>query len=185
MRKDNHWRWDALLEYVAPSAGEIEKVADELCKKALQIAKSPLHPLLQQSGLDHLDRRTEFLQAFKSALEEGIARKLAIWQPGTQAVFKYEETRLSSLEHWDGSIHLLVKVPRLSKALDVLGKTLDRSLVKSLKNLDWPRIRTRRSVLEIQQVTARELRHGIGYGAMFCAVHMAPVRVWPAERRAG
>jgi hypothetical protein len=182
MRETNRWRWEALLEHVAPDAGEFERVADEVCRKALNIARSSLHPLLQQNGLDRLDRRTEFLQAFKSALEEGIARKLALWQPGTQAVFKYEETRLPSLEDWDGSIHLLVKVPRLSAALDILANTLDRSLLKSLKRLGWPRVRARQSVLEVQQVTPRELRHGIGYGAMFYAVYMAPARIWPREQ---
>jgi hypothetical protein len=182
MRDVNHWDSEALLEHGAPDARKLERVADELCRKALIIAKSSVHPLLQQNDLDRLDGRPEFLQAFKSALEEGIARKLALWQPGTQAIFKYEETRLASLENWDGSIHLLVKVPRLSKTVDVLGKTLDRSLLKSLKRLGWTRIQKRQSVLDVQQVTPRELRHGIGYGGMFYAVYMAPARVWPQEQ---
>ena len=90
---------------------------------------------------------------------------------------------MESRNFWDGSIHLLVKVPRLSNAVRVMGKVLDRSLVKTLKQLGWERFQKRQTVLEVQQVTADELRHGISYGAMFHAVHSVPVKVWPRKRR--
>ncbi len=84
---------------------------------------------------------------------------------------------------WDGSIHLLAKVPRLSDTLRILGRRLDRSLVKYLRQLHWPRFQKQQSILEVQQVTLSELRHGIGYGAMFHAVYTVPVKVWPQDKR--
>jgi hypothetical protein len=90
---------------------------------------------------------------------------------------------VESKEAWDGSIHLLVKIPRLSHAVKVLGKKLDQGLTKYLKQLGWSRFRTRQSVLEIQQVTPNEMRHGVSYGAMFYAVYTVPVKVWPRDRR--
>jgi hypothetical protein len=63
-----------------------------------------------------------------------------------------------------------------------LGKKLDQSLVKYLKHLGWSRFQKRESILEIQQVTPNELRHGISYGAMFYAVYTVPVKVWPQNR---
>jgi hypothetical protein len=86
---------------------------------------------------------------------------------------------------WDGSIHLLVKVPRLSNAIKTFGKKLDQNLTYCLQQLGWSRFRTRHSVLEVQQVTSNELRHGISYGAMFHAVYSVPVKVWPLKRSAG
>lgn len=86
-------------------------------------------------------------------------------------------------ETWDGSIRLRVKVPRLSDAIRALGRKLDRSLVKYLRQLAWQRFQAHESMLEIHQVTPHELRHGIGYGAMFFAVHTAPIEVWPQDRR--
>jgi hypothetical protein len=83
------------------------------------------------------------------------------------------------MDTWDGSIHLLVKVPRLSDKVKRLGQLLDRSLVMCLRQSGWERFPTHHPVLEVQQVTPSELRHGIGYGAMFCAVYTAPVKVWP------
>jgi hypothetical protein len=180
-----HWHEEAVTKYVLPDIRNFGEVANDLCERALNNAKAQLHPLLRNTELDRLGQRSEFLQAFKSALEQGIARKLAVWQPGVQAVFKYDETWTENMETWDGSIHLLVKVPRLSNTVKALGKKLDGGLVKCLKRLGWQRFRTLESILEVQQVTPNELRHGIGYGAMFCAVYTVPVRVWPRDRQVG
>jgi hypothetical protein len=175
---------EELVQNVVPIPSDFGRVADELCEKALDEAKSQLHPLLQQIELNRLDQRGEFLEAFKSALEQMIARKLAAWQPSVQAVFKYDETRLENIATWDGSIHLLVKVPRLSNGLRAAGQKLDKSLLKYLRQMMWKRIQTIQSILDVHQVTPNELRHGIGYGAMFCAVYTAPVKIWPRDRKA-
>lgn len=163
---------------------DLGDVANDLCEKAVVDAKGQLHPLLQNSELDRLEQRDEFRSAFKNALEQRIARKLALWQPNVEAVFKYDVTPTQQMPDWDGSIHLLVKVPRLSNAVKALGKKLDRGLVKSLKQLGWRHFPERQSVLEVQQVTPNELRHAVGYGAMFCAVYNVPIKVWPQSRRA-
>jgi hypothetical protein len=161
---------------------DLEQVANELCKTALNVAKGQLHPLLQNTKLERLDQRKEFVQAFKNALEERIARKLASWQPGVQAVFKFDETRMKNNDSWDGSIHLLVMVSHLSNTVKALGEMLDQSLVKCLKQLDWSRFQKTQSILEVQQVTPNEIRRGISYGAMFYAVYTVPKKVWAQNR---
>jgi hypothetical protein len=147
----------------------------------LNDAKEQLHPLMRTAELRHLRKRIEFVEAFKRALEQRIAQRLAAWQPGVLAVFQFDETRRE--KPWDGSIHLLVKVPHLSDAIKTLGKKLDDNLTACLKEgLGWSRFRQRRSILEVQQVTLNELRHGISYGAMFSAVDSVPVKVWSSKR---
>jgi hypothetical protein len=160
---------------------DLGKEATDLCNKALRDAKSHLHPLLQNIALDRLDQRSEFLKAFKSALEERIARELVVWLPGVEAVFKYDEVWTESVEDWDGSVHLLLKVPRLSGVVKTLAKRLDGSLLKHLRQSGWSRFQKSQTILEVHQVTPRELRHALGYGAMFCAVYSAPIRIWPPE----
>ncbi len=155
--------------------------ASTLCAKALEDARTCLHPLIRNTEARLLSQRIEFVRALKSSLEQRIAQKLAAWQPGVQAVYSYEESWVESRERWDGSIHLLVKVPRLVSTVRSLGKNLDKGLVEHLKQLGWSRFQRRHSVLDVQQVTSSELRHGIGYGAMFSAVHSRPVRVWPIK----
>jgi hypothetical protein len=157
---------------------DLQQVTNELCEKALKDAKAQLHPLLQGYELDRLDKRNEFVQAFRQALELRIAKKLALWQPAVEAVFKFDESWMESRTTWDGSVHLLVKVQRLSDAIQSLGRRLDHSLLKHLKQSGWSLFEKKHSILELQQVTPNELRHGIGYGAMFWAVHSVPVKVW-------
>jgi hypothetical protein len=158
---------------------DLERVTNVLCEKALDDAREKVHPLIRNYKLETLEKRNEFVQAFKQALERRLAKKLVLWQPNVQAVFKFDGSGMESRSAWDGSVHLLVKVPRLSNAIQALGRRLDRCLLKYLKGLGWSRFQRKRSFLEVQQVTPNELRHGISYGAMFSAVHSVPVRVWP------
>lgn len=160
---------------------ELEREVNKLCEKALNDAKSQLHPLLQNVDLERLDQRREFTQAFKNALEQQIARKLAVWQPNVQAVFQFDTSRTKSSERWDGSIHLLVMVSKLSKKVKLLGEMLDKILVNYLGQLGLSRFQTSHSILEVQQVTPNEVRRGISYGAMFYAVYTVPVKVWPEK----
>ena len=183
MRDINNDRWENVIEYSIPTSEELEQVARVLCERALNDAKSQLHPLLRYVELSRLDYRAEFLLAFKGALEKRSARKLAVWLPNVQAIFQFDETRVANMECWDGSIHLLVKISRLSNAVDVLGKQLNSGLVRYLTQVGWQRFRACRPVLDVQQVTISELRHAVGYGAMFCAVYTAPVQVWPQDRQ--
>ena len=180
MRNVNHGPRRKPEEYRIPATKDFGQIADDLCENALKDAKEQLHPLLREAQLDRLDERPEFINTFKRAMEQRIARKLAAWDPTVQAVFQFDESPSKS---WDGSIHLLVKVPRLSDTLKILGRRFDWSLVKALWHLNWPRFQKQQSVLDVQQVTLNELRHGIGYGAMFSAVYMVPVKVWPKSRK--
>ena len=75
------WGEKDAIEQSIPDTRNLGMVANHLCEKALQDAKSQLHPLLRNAELDHLDQRGEFLQAFKEALEQRIARRLVSWQP--------------------------------------------------------------------------------------------------------
>lgn len=181
----NNRRMEKLGQYDVPPAKELDQVANDLCQGCLTEAKGQLHPLLQNTELNRLDQRREFLQAFKSTLEQQIARKLAAWYPGIQVIFSYDATPINNTEDWDGTIHLLAKVPRLSKQLKVLSKKLDNSLVNCLKRWNWSRFDKCQSILEVQQVTPNELRHGTGYGAMFFAVYTVPVQVWPLDSDKG
>lgn len=159
---------------------DLEQEVNRLCEKALNDAKSQLHPLLQIVELERLDQRTEFTHAFRNALEQQIARTLALWQPNIQAVFRFDTSRKNN-ERWDGSIHLLIMVSRLSKKVKLLGEVLDKTLVKYLGQLGLSRFQTSHSILELQQVTPNEVRRGISYGAMFYAVYTVPVKVWPKK----
>lgn len=182
MKDVSNKRREELMEVSLPAMKVLGKVAEDICEKALNDAKAELHPLIRNNELTHLRKRSEFVQAFKLALEQRVAQKLAAWQPGVQAVFRFEESWVDKGQSWDGSLHLLVKVTRLSDTIKAFGEKLDRSLTGCLQQLGWSRFLKRQSILDVQQVTLNELRHGIGYGAMFYAVYNIPVKVWPLKR---
>lgn len=185
MKDLNTWEWNNSIKHSRSLPHDVLQAANEICEKALNDAKRQLHPLLRNVELDRLDHRGEFLQTLKRALEERCARKLAAWQPDVQVVFQFDERRITDFDNWDGSIHLLVKVARLSNRVEALGGELDHGLVRYLTQVGWQRFGMRRSILDVQQVTMSELRHAVGYGAMFCAVYTVPVQVWPRDKQVG
>ena len=185
MRNVNNQGWGDRIEPIVPLPNDLSQVANRLCETALEDAKAQMHPLLRSADFRRLGQRMEFVKAFKFALERRIAQMLALWQPDVQAVFQFEESWMENRSAWDGSIHLLVRVPRLSNAIKLIGKALDKSLLKTLKQLGWARFQKRQTVLEVQQVTSEELLHGVSYGAMFYAVYSVPVKVWPMKRHSG
>lgn len=164
-----------------PVVQDFHRIANDICERALKDARQQLHPLIRDNQLGYLRKRSEFVRAFKLALEQRIAHKLAIWQPGTDAIFQFDESWTETRHAWDGTIHLLLKVHRFSGSIKALEKKLNQNLMYSLTQLGWKRFGKRQSILEIQQVTLAEFRHGIGYGAMFYAVHSVPVKVWPIQ----
>ena len=174
-------RSNVSTENNATAPKDFDQIANELCEQALSDAKTQLHPLLRHIELKRLEKRSEFFQAFRLALERRIAGKLAAMQGGRiQAVYRFEETRRRP-GSWDDSIHLLLKVSRVSNTIQAMSKDLDDSLLKRLQQLGWSHFEEWQSVLEIQQVTPKEIRRGISYGAMFCAVYSKPIKVWPKK----
>ena len=159
------------------------QAANDLCEKALNDARAELHPLLRSEPVHRLEQRNGFTDAFKSALEKHIAKRLALWQPSIQSVFRFDDSHATNDPSWDGKIHLLVKVPYLSNAIKSFAKNLDKYLIGYLaKQLGWSRFQRQQSILDVQQVTVNELRHGVSYGAMFSAVYSVPVKVWPLKK---
>ena len=159
------------------------QTANELCEKALNEARAELHPLLRRVDVHRLEKRNDFLEAFKAAMEKHVAKRLAAWQPSIQSVFRFDESHANHDPTWDGRIHLLVKVPRVSNAIKSFERTLDKYLLGYLsRQLGWSRFQEQGSILDVQQVTVNELRHGVSYGAMFRAVYSVPVKVWPLKK---
>ena len=178
MRKTKSSCREETLEPILADFQRLKQIVTELCDAALFDAKAHLHPLLHNEELDKLDSRSEFVQAFKRALEQRIALKLVCWQPCIQAVYGFNAT-LPQERHWDNTIHLLVLLSQPLETIQIMSLMLDLGLVQCLKQLNWSRFQMQESLLEIQQVTPDEVQRGIHYGAMFFSVYNAPYKVWP------
>src|SRR5512146_1245918 len=133
MRNMNLGRREEMRTHPLPDAPYFRGEANGICERALHEAKMGLHPLLEALEIHRLDQRSEFVQGFKLALERRIAQRLVVWQPAVQAVFKFEATRTVEGTPWDGMIHLLIKVPRLSDRIRMFARRLDVHLLDCLK----------------------------------------------------
>jgi hypothetical protein len=179
--KNNGYSRQEVIEDLFEGPFAFGQAAEELCEKALMDAKTQLHPLLQQVNLVKLDQRHEFVEAFKHALERVIAERIGLWLPSVKIVYTFDPPRGSSTECWDYRIHLLILVPRLLPSINELGAMLDYEVLGRLKRLYRSRFQDSKSVIEIQQVTPYEIRHGVCYGAMFYSFYTAPSQVWPVR----
>lgn len=166
------------------NADEFRQIVGELCGHAQKVAIGQLHPLLQRVDLEKLGHRYEFLEVFKQTLESEIAQKIVQWLSSVKTVYRFDASRKNRLEEWDNTIHLLVLVPQLVPSIKELGAILDDTFLTALKHLAWSRFQDSKSVIEIQQVTPEEIRHGVCYGAMFFSYYAAPSQVWPEGRSA-
>lgn len=178
IRESNSYE-QKVIEDLIKNPYAVQQGSDELCETALINAKAQLHPLLQQVDLEKLGLRREFVQAFKHELEKAVATRIVHWLPCVKVVYKFDASRGSSTEGWDNTIHLLILVPRILPSINDLGLKLDNEILKRLKKLGWSRFQDSKSVIEIQQVTSSEIRHGVCYGAMFYSFYTTPSKVWP------
>lgn len=167
------------IESLIQNPYAFKQTSEELCEKALIDAKTQLHPLLRQVEMEKLGQRREFVEAFKHALEKVVAERIALWLPCVKLVYKFDPPRGTSAERWDNMIHLLLLVPRILPGINEFGAKLDSEMLKRLKSLHWSRFQDSKSIIEIQQVTRNEIRHGVCYGAMFYSFYTAPSQVWP------
>lgn len=177
--KRNDYYKQEVIEGLIQNPYAFRQGSSELCEKALIDAKTQLHPLLQQVDLEKLGQRREFVEAFRHALESAVAERIVLWLPSIKVVFKFDSSRASSTDCWDNTIHLLVLVPRLLPSINELGAMLGHEVLERLKRLNWSRFQDSKSIIEIQQVTPYEIRHGVCYGAMFYSFYTAPSQVWP------
>ena len=179
MNKNSSFYKQEVIDGLLKNSYEFRQMSNELSDSALRDARERLHPLLQRGDLEKLGQRHEFLQTFKCSLEREIAQKIVLWLPCVKVVYRFDASRRSSTEEWDNTIHLLVLVPRLMSPIKELGPLLDGEILNGLKRLGWSRFQDSKSIIEIQQVTPEEMRHGVCYGAMFSSVYTAPSQIWP------
>ncbi|GAB4577392.1 MAG: hypothetical protein Fur0022_01230 [Anaerolineales bacterium] len=169
----------AIIEGLLKNPITFRQVTEELCEKAVMDAKAQLHPLLHQVDLEKLGQRREFVEAFQHSLEGVVAERIALWLPWVKVVYRFDALRRRSTDDWDNTLHLLILVPQLLPSMNEFGTILDREMLKRLQHLSWSRFQDAKSIVEIQQVTPNELRHGVCYGAMFYSFYTAPTQVWP------
>ncbi len=124
----------------------------------------------REAPLARLTHEPGFLTPFKLGLAAQCARVLGASEPRVLSAFTYDLA--------DHTIHLLLLVDEASAGLEGFAQEFDRALSASIDALRLPDCFECTSVLDVHQVTPRDVRLGIGLAGLLSSVASAPLRVW-------
>ncbi len=173
----------------------LERLAGGIRDSAVESARNSLHPLLRHLEVALLGRRPDFVSTFYESLAVTVSRALSRMDSHLLAVFRFSSRRetdpATNVPHPGVPLHLLAITDDLeaTQRLPLVG--LDRALQSNLRRLGWPRFAGNARLLDINLLTPRELRRGVGYAGLFSAFYSLPHRIWlrgqagPSGLRAG
>lgn len=170
----------------SPEAMSIQKLAESLRDDALTLAQDKYAVFQRGSDLASLLRHPDFFERFKYGLAVGVAGALAANDRCVLAVYVYDPSINPDSENGedlplDATLHLLALVSSPSAALAAFVASLDRALTASLKSLPSPLFARRESVLDVNLITEKDVRLGLGYAALLSSLFAPPIKVWERE----
>ena len=163
-----------------------QKLAESVRDNALALAQDKYAIFQRGSDIESLLRHPDFFEKFKYGLAVGIADALAANDQRVLAEYVYDPSLNPDSEDGEGlpleaTLHLLVLVSSPSAALSAFVAALDRALTASLKDLPSPLFTRRESVLDVNLITEKDVRLGVGYATLLASVFAPPIKVWARE----
>ncbi len=170
----------------AHQISHLEEIAGAIRDEALALARNKLGVFQQSADLKPLLDQPNFLNYFMYGLATSVAKALAANDQHVLAIYTFEPTASSDSEAGvelpsNTTVHLLVLVTRPSAALEAFVGSLDRTLTARLKELPSSSFSQRESVLDMNLVTEKDVRPGLGYAGLLSAVFAPPIKVWQRE----
>jgi hypothetical protein len=145
-------------------------MADQARDQAIEHVRRLGPETWRQEDLARLTHEPGFLHPFKMGLAAQAARVLGASEPRVLTAFTYDLA--------DHVLHLLLLVDEPSEGLDGFVREFDQTLTASIDALRMPECFECTSVLDVHQVTPRDVRLGIGLAGLLSSVANAPLRVW-------
>lgn len=169
-----------------PGVSSLDETAETIRDDALALVKQRLHIIQRDANLESLFRHPDFFDRFKDGLAAGVAKALAANDQRVLVIYTYDPLANPDKESGeemplDATVHLLVLVATPSAALSAFVASLDRALTASLKSLPSPLFVQRESVLDVNLITEKDVRLGLGYAALLSSLFVPPIKVWARE----
>jgi hypothetical protein len=161
---------EALEAATRDVANRMVATADQARDEAIEHVRHLGPETWRQEGLAKLTHEPGFLGPFKLGLAAQCARVLGASEPRVLTGFTYDLS--------DHVLHLLLLVDEPSAGLEGFVREFDRALTASIDQLRLPECFECTSVLDVHQVTPRDVRLGIGLAGLLSSVANAPLRVW-------
>src|SRR5512137_422726 len=151
-------------------AGRMAVTADRARDQAIEHVRRLGPETWRQKELSRLTHEPGFLSPFKMGLAAQVARVLGASEPRVLSAFTYDP--------YQHKVNLLLLVDEPSEGLEAFVREFDQALTRSIDTLRMPDCFECTSVLEVHQITPRDVRLGIGMAGLLSSVTTAPVRVW-------
>ena len=176
----------AVLKNDEESINPIEEKMVDLINIALKAAQAKLSLALRKNDLGELFQRHDFMNWFKYNLSENISEILSENDKKILEIHLFEPSANPDAESgeylpMDASLHLLVLVEATSAGLTALIASLDRALVKFIKDLPSPLFTNLTSMLDVIPVTKEDVENRTGYAALLTSIYAPPLKIWHRE----
>jgi hypothetical protein len=149
------------------------RLAERIREEAIMAAWAGDPELARTVGRAGLISHPRFLPAFKLALAAGVACTLGEHDTQVRSVYVYDSA--------DALLYLLVLIGRPSAALTMFVASLDRALAASLDELSLAEGCRRESVFDVNLITPKDVRLGVGPAALLSSVYHPPLAVWSRD----
>ena len=140
-------------------ANRMVATADWARDQAIEHVRHMRPETWRQEALAKLTHEPGFLSPFKMGLAAQCARVLGASEPRVLTAFTYDLS--------DHVVHLLLLVDEPSDGLEAFVGEFDRAMTASIDALRVPECFECTSVLDVHQVTPRDVRLGIGLAGLF------------------
>ena len=161
---------EALEAATREVASRMAATADRVRDQAIEHVRRLGPETWRQEDLARLTHEPGFLGPFKMGLAAQAARLFGASEPRVLTAFTYDLS--------DHVLHLLLLVDEPSAGLDSFVREFDQALTGSIDALRMPECFECTSVLDVHQITPRDVRLGIGLAGLLSSVANAPLRVW-------
>jgi hypothetical protein len=177
---------EAELKAAGLPVSYLDEMAETIRDDALTQAREKLRSRYRDLDLAQTLHRPDFFDYFKYGLACGLAEALAANDNQVRAVYIYEPTlnpddELHAERPLDTRVHLLVRVTTPSAALEAFVAALDRALTATLKTLPSNLFAQHESLLDVNVITEKDVRLGLGYAALLSSLFTPPLKVWQRE----
>ncbi len=167
-------------------ANHLQEMTETIREDALKWANSKLSASQRGMTLEDSFKQSHFIEGFKYALSNGIARAISANDDRVSAIYIYEPSGNPDFETeealpLDETIHLLVVVSNLSAALESFIASLDRSLAERLRDLPAPIFADCNWILDAKFISAEDIKRGTGYAGLLSSIFIPPLKIWQRE----
>ena len=165
-----------------PALTSLQEIAETIQLDALQEARSKITQPIRAADLQELLKWHEFVDYYRLALADRIARTLTAHDTNITAVYYFDpnlnpDGETETYLPVDPSINLLIEVETPSAALEAFISALDREMAAQARTLPSRFFDSLQTILNGIVCTSEDIKEKNGYAALLSSYYLRPRRL--------